>query len=954
MKQPFSASFRRLVAVALLASAPLAAGCSDEPAPQPAQKDPFGPLGDRADLPVSERISIANLSAPVDVVRDKDGRPHIYAKTLTDALRVQGYLVAQDRHLQLEFFRRVSEGRLAEMLGAADASVIDIDIVFRHVGLHRTAKKQYETMGAEQRALLDAYADGITQHFRALREREAALPPAIFGIPLEAFTDWNGADSLAVGRLQSYELSYSADYELGDTLTFQALRTGFKANDPDPKLAARAGLERDIFRFAPADPAVTTTEFPMLQKKSGAAPAPAPALPELAARTARYREAMERARNLIAPEGFGSNGWAVAASKSSTGHALIASDPHLSLSAPATFWPVSLEVDAADPAEHLKVSGVAFPGIPGIILGHNEHVAWGSTTALYDVTDVYAETLTPDGKAVVFGGKNVPLETIDEVIQIQGGEPYTYSVQVVPHHGPIQPVITADHKVLPIDPQAGALSVRWTGFEPTNEVDAVFSLLRAKNVDEAKSALEKFAVGAQNWMIGDSAGNILWTSHANVPIRDPKALAWDPATYTGTLPCLVLPGDGSAEWKGNLASDLVPWVKNPSAGFVATANNDPIGETLDDDPSNGKLPDGTPLYLNCNYDIGFREARIQQRLEALAKASPEDMAYIQGDVRSPLGAALAPKLIEAIDRAETERKTPGTYPDLTAVVAGPDYDFQKILRVRELLTAWAQEADYEAAAGIDLDTNQPLPEAGETAVEARASQATLVFNTWLARLVERVLGDELEHMGRPGFGREPRAKALLTLTSSDPSKLVTYDAAFKDSVLWDDLGTDPMETRHERMVRALLDALGWLQTSVGPDIGAYRWGALHTTRFEALIPLFGQLSIPPAGDQVFPDGFPRHGDNFGLDVSGFSLSVRLQNAPNFTYSHGPVQRFVIDLDPAGPRAWNAMPGGAVWDSQSTHFRDQAELWRKNETRLVPFLLPDVVAAAESRLVVTTP
>ncbi|UQA61601.1 penicillin acylase family protein [Polyangium aurulentum] len=952
MKQPFSASFRRLAALALLASAPLAAGCGGDPAPQPGAQDPFGPLGDRADLPVTERVSIPNLGAPVDVVRDKDGRPHIYAHSLADAMRVQGYLVAQDRHLQLEFFRRVSEGRLAEMLADADPSVIDIDIVFRHIGLHRTAKKQYEAMGAEERALLDAYADGVTQHFRALREREATLPPAIFAIPPEAFTDWTGPDSLAIARLQSYELSYTGDFELGDTLTFEALRSGFKANDPDPKLAARAGLERDIFRFAPANPAITSTSFPLMSNKSGAPPAPAPSLPNLDGRTIRYREAIERVRNMIAPEGFGSNGWAVSASKSSTGHALVASDPHLTLSSPAAFWPVSIEVD--DPAEHLKVSGVAFPGIPGIILGHNEHIAWGSTTNYYDVTDLYAETLTPDGASVVFGGKNVPLETIDEVIQIQGGEPYTYSVKVVPHHGPIQPVITADHKVAPIDPKAGALSVRWTGTEPTNELAAVFSLLRAKNVDEARTALDGFQVGGQNWMIGDTAGNILWTSHVNVPIRDPKALAWDPATYTGTLPCLVLPGDGSAEWKGSLASELVPWTKNPAEGFVATANNDPIGDSLDDDPSNGKLPDGTPLYLGCSWDIGFREGRIHERLSSLPKASPDDMAALQGDARSAMGSTFAPKLIEAIDRSEAERKTPGTHPDLSSVVNDPAYDFQKILRVREILTAWAQQSDYEAAAGIDLDTNEPLPESGETADEARAAAATLVFNTWFVRLIERVLGDELEHMGRPAFGREPRAKALLTLTLSDPSKLVTYDAAVQDSVLWDDLATDSLETRHERMIRALLDALAWLETNAGADIDAYRWGAFHTVRFDALIPLFGQLAIPAVGDQVFPDGFPRHGDNFGVDASDSSLSVRLDKSPNFHYAHGPVQRFVIDLDPAGPRAWNALPGGAVWDSQSSYFQDQAELWRKNQTHLVPFLLPDVVAAAASRTVVTTP
>ena len=945
------ARFFRLLAVTIV---PLAAGCSDPattPKPTPPAGDPFGPLGDRADLPVDERVSIDNLAAPVDVVRDKDGRPHIYASSFEDAVRVQGYLVAQDRHLQIEFYRRVSEGRLAEILADADASVIDNDIVFRNLGLHRVAKKQYELLGAEEKVLVDAFADGVSQHFRALRNAEAALPPAAFLVPTSAFTDFTGVDALAIARLQSYLLSHSADGELADTISMQTLGTAFPKDATDPKVSVRNGILRELFDFAPYDPATTTTGYPM-GSPGGKNPAPSPALPDLGARTARYREALRKVKDLFAPEGFGSNNWAVAGSKSGTGHAMLASDPHLTLAAPSIFWPVAMEVTPENPAERVKVSGLAFPGIPGIILGHNEHIAWGATVAGYDVTDLYAETLTPDAKAVVFEGNNVPVETIDEVIQIQAGEPYTYKVPVVPHHGAILPEILADHTVAPLDPQKPAISVRWTGDEPTNDLAAILGLLRSKNVDDAKVALDGFQVGAQNWMIADTEGNVLWTSHAKVPRRKPAALAWNPATFTGTIPCLVLPGDGSAEWTDSLPSGLVPWAKNPAAGFLATANNDPIGDSLDGDPSNDTLPDGTPMYLACSWDIGFREGRIQERLAGLDKVTTEDLADIQGDVRSALGSRLTPALIAAIDRAEAERATPGTHPDLATVVADPAYDAAAIGKVRALFTAWGTEANYEAASGIDLDTNEPLPEAGDTAVEARAAQATLVFNAWVVRLVERVMGDELQHAGRPFIPRQQRAKAILAITLKDPSTLPTFDPATNESALWDDMATAEIESKDERIVRALVDALGTLAQDVGPDISEYRWGARHRVRFEAILPVLGQLSIPPLGDPVFPSGFPRHGDNFSVDSSDFSLTARLDVTPRYDYNFGPTQRLVVEMDPAGPRAWNALPGGAVWDSQSPHFRDQAELWRRNQTRQVPFLLPDVVAAAESRIVVT--
>ncbi|WP_437977561.1 penicillin acylase family protein [Sorangium sp. So ce295] len=497
------------------------------------------------------------------------------------------------------------------------------------------------------------------------------------------------------------------------------------------------------------------------------------------------------------------------------------------------------------------------------------------------------------------------------------------------------------------DPAVGALSVRWTGLTPTKELEAIFGLLRARSVDDAQESLSKFSVGAQNWVMGDAAGDILWTTHAAIPTRSREAFAWDAATYTGVLPCMVLPGDGTAEWTGTLPEHLIPRAKNPPAGYIATANNDPIGDSLDNDPSNGALPDGTPMYLGCSFDIGFREGRIQERIDAHeGPLSPEDCAAIQGDIKSALGARLVPHLLGAMDRADEERATPGTHPDLTVIVADAAYVPQRLADLRALLDGWGKEADYKAAAGIDLDTATPLADEGDGpgAIDARASEATLVFNLWLVRVVRRVLGDELGQMGFSSFSRELSAKALLHLFSADREQLATFDPAVQDSALWDDMGTPAVESRDERVLRALLDALAWLDRQGGSGAAAPRWGAFHTVTFDALVPLSSSLSIPPPSDPLWSGGFPRGGDEFAVDSSDYRLSWALDESPDFRYVHGPSQRLVVELDPAGPKAWNAIPGGNVWDAESPHFRDQAELWRKNQTHLVIGGIDTVLAA----------
>jgi penicillin amidase len=923
----------------------------------PAQSSP-GPFGDAP--PVTTTTQVANLSGPVDVVRDHNGLVHIWATTAADALRVEGYQIAKDRTAQLELIRRSAEGRTAELLGDADPGLIDSDIAMRTIGLGRVGKQMYDALdpASEAKALIDAYADGISQFNARLQTGDEDLPHSMIGISKSAFTPWTGADVVAIARFEEWNLAYTADVEIAQTQFVQAAQHQFAAT-------SRAGFLVDAVRFAPLDPTTAIDGFPndpshtmsltlgpaFRSPRPAQHPVPTPRAHAGALAAAQpFAQAVAARRDAIGRLGFrGSNDWIVAPSRTATGHAMLANDPHLSLSAPSVFWLVQIDVrdpsPGADTSKEMHVEGTAFPGIPGIILGFNQHIAWGATTADYDVTDVFDEQLTPDGTGVVFRGQNVPFETVREEIAVAGRAPLEYDVLVVPHHGPIVPTI-ANHAVVPPNPAQGALSIEWTGSQPTNELDGVITgFARATSVDDFRTAIRDFAVGAQNWVVADDGGNIFYTTQSHVPLRDKRAYTWDGATFTGTLPCFVEPGDGTAEWTGQVLDEAyVPHVKNPATGYVGTANGDQVGDTLDNDPSNDVLPNGQPIYMACFHDPGFRVGRIHQLIEGLGHPmSLDDMAHIQADARSSLGAKLAPGLVTALEHAIAEAATPGSHPDLTAVVQSPRFQAASVQALHDLLVQWGSQSDYDTPAGVSLDDGSLSSDPTETA----ASEATMVFNAWMMRMPQAVLGDELTAMAQnpPPFDQKIMLAYLLL---ADPHTLATYDATAGDSVLFDDLTTPALETRDERAVTSLLDAVDFLVQTLGSDRTRWRWGTLHTLRFASLVSLWGALSIPPVGDARFPNGFPRHGDGYNIDVGEPDAMPLTLAGATFGYSQGPTQRFVVDMDPAGPSPRNVLPGGEVWDSASPHFADEAEMWRRNQNHPLWFTHDDVAANAEER------
>jgi penicillin amidase len=497
----------------------------------------------------------------------------------------------------------------------------------------------------------------------------------------------------------------------------------------------------------------------------------------------------------------------------------------------------------------------------------------------------------------------------------------TFTLYDVPHHGPIIPRVTATHDGL--EPLGTTeLSIRYTGHEGAQLARAQVGLDAAANMQEAVAALERdFKYGGQNWVIGDDQGNFGWTEAVRAPRR-----------AAGHAPWKVLPGDGTAEWGPDLDMKYIPHAYNPPEGFIATANNDPIGVTDDGDPFfDEPVVDGAPLYLGAYYDPGTRVGRISKRLAALkdSKVTIDDVQSIQADAVAEWGRALAPVLLDAATSLAAELASPGTHPDIAPLAAAASPTARTILsEVLPLLGAWS--FDTPSGAAEDNPTPQQIAD----------SRATLVTAWWINRFEIDALSDEVGKLG-VDLGSTYLLK-LLARAALHPDLLKSgLHPTTHDPVFFDDLSTPEVEGKRQIATKALLTTLDEIATKLGADSSAWRWGQVHTLTLKFAVSFLETLQIPRAAETMFPGGFPRHGYFGTVDVAGPS------SPDDFTYSSGPAIRFACELDPVtGPRAKNALPGGETFDPASPHYRDQMDLWRRNKTFDLAFRAADVVASAE--------
>jgi penicillin amidase len=933
----------------LLAALALAA-CDNPPATDAGTDAPSGDGGGIDGIAIAETLDLTGFEGPVDVVYDDRGIPHIYGTTIHDVIMAQGFLMSRDRFAQMEFIRRSVLGRLAEVAGGLSPSLVDSDYEARVAGYGRMGRQIWmdlqsstDPLDIRTRETAQAFVDGINAYIARIRSGdENAVFRGAEAFQLITFstyfTDWEPADVFAMARFQAMSLSFDAGADVSRTRTLAAIEATFGgATDP------RRGMYHDVFGDLPAREVYTRDGF-----NDGSTTA---LLPDFRPRAERARMSLPPIASLDGALGFlermderfealgmgdehrGSNNWLVAGALTESGNPILSNDPHLSLISAPVWWYVHLNTARMGGEDMVDAEGVAFAGLPGVVLGFNRNIAWGATTTGYDVTDVYVEQATDvmggpdtvtfdrDGDGDLSDAEQVAIVTEMETIHVAGMPDVVRSVDFVPHHGPILPDSRVD------DPgmlgRYTALSVRYTGYDVSNELAYFVGLMTATNVEEAAAAQDHFRVGAQNFIVIDR-DDIRWSTESRIPIRDARARSLVYAadgTMTGYCPFFALDGTGIHEWMGDMDPRFIPHDQNPTRNWIATANQDNVGVTGDGNPCNDAH------YIGGGFDYGWRQDHIVGELERLATRggiTVDDMQALQALTTSSTGTLMRDRIVAIL----------GDSAAITA--AGIDAaGAARLADARTRLMAWSLETPHGVGAtdaGVIAD-----------------SVATTIWNASLSRILPRALGDEAAAMGR-GVGTSDGLR-WMELALTNPTVLAGLDMD-GESVFWDDVSTaGETETLETIILRGTLAGVDFLTTELGADPMAWRWGLLHRVRFESVVPSVTAddvLSIPPTDDAMFPDGFPRHGDYGAVDVGNFGL-FNTGADTGFMHGSGASMRMVVEMTSTGPRPFNAIPGGQVYDPDSPHHRDEADLWIANEAPPMSYEEADVVTHAERRI-----
>ncbi|WP_289007894.1 penicillin acylase family protein [uncultured Thermomonospora sp.] len=573
-------------------------------------------------------IRLPGLRAAVTVYRDKWGIPHIYADTGEDLMRAQGYVHAQDRFWEMDFRRHITSGRLSELFGE---TTVDTDKFVRTLGWRRVAEQELALLSPRTRRYLEAYAQGVNAWLKEHPDTATqSLEYAVLGFQRSGYTPepWTPADSVAWLKAMAWDLRSNLEEELERALAATKVPKSrveqlFPDYDHDrfPVIVAGGEVEDGEFRpsgdAAPAASPRARATVPALEnaprEASGDETPGADAAPALE-RLARALRAMPSLMGNGAP-GIGSNSWVVAGSRTTTGKPLLANDPHLAPHMPSIWYQAGLHCRRITEECPLDVTGFTFSGTPGVIIGHNDRIAWGFTNLGPDVADLYLEKIT--GDAYEYKGSREPLQTRVEEIKVAGSDPVRITVRAT-RHGPI----VSD--VMDIEPIAGegtAVALRWVALEPRPTADAIVAMNSARNWEEFREAARFFDVPAQNLVYADVDGNIGYQAPGRIPIR---------AKGDGTWP---VPGwTGEYEWTGYIDFDELPSVYNPRSGYIVTANNAVIGSQY-------------RHLLTKDWAYGYRAARIQQLITAAPKVDQAAMSRIQKDGYDGFAAVLVPHLL---------------------------------------------------------------------------------------------------------------------------------------------------------------------------------------------------------------------------------------------------------------------------------------------------------------------
>ncbi len=577
-------------------------------------------------------LTIPGLEDTVNVYRDENGIPYIYAENEHDLFLAQGYVHAQDRFWQMEFWRYIGQGRTAEIIGQPG---IEIDTFIRTMGWNRIAADSlayYESNSPEMMAILEAYSEGVNAYI-AEQGDNVSLNYTVLGLVNEKWEiePWEPLHTIGWAVVMADDLGGNWSSELRRANLINKLGEGTTANllpfypyDSRPVIVPTDAIEIEFTN----EETEAMTHF----CRSGRSPDRASLWRgedvghSQTSCIVSLHEQLQQVNwenvntNIVGSypaNGFfgsgdfvGSNNWAISGDHTDTGLPLLANDPHLGIQMPSIWYQVGLH------APGYNVQGFSFAGVPGVVIGHNGNIAWGVTNVGPDVQDLYIEKLNPNNpNQVEFMGEWEDMEIIEEVIKVNGGEVVVIEVKIT-RHGPI----ISDLR----DDTSDVLAMRWTAHEPMRTLEAIIGLNTAVNYQDFREALRYWDVPSQNFVYADVEGNIAYQMPGRIPIR---------ANGDGLVP---VPGwTGEYEWTGWVPYEELPAVLNPEGGYIVTANHSVVDEAY-------------PYFLNLYWADGDRGQRIIDLIEAEldgdGELSQDDMARIQFDSHSLMADSYIPLL----------------------------------------------------------------------------------------------------------------------------------------------------------------------------------------------------------------------------------------------------------------------------------------------------------------------
>jgi len=528
----------------------------------------------RQSLPKTQgELALAGLGAPVDVLRDRHGIPHIYAASLEDAHFALGFVHAQDRLWQMEMNRRIGAGRLAEVLGPA---ALETDRFMRTLGLRGVAEANLRHYDAETRRLLDAYAAGVN----AFLERQPVLPPEFWLLWITP-EPWSAIDSVLWIKVMAWDL--------GGNWRSELLRM---------RLSRALSTER-IQEFLPPYPGDKPPRLPDLKALySGVEKKPAP-------------DKVFSGTEFLG----GSNSWAVAGARSASGKPLLANDPHLGLTAPPVWYFAHLHAPGMD------AIGGTLPGVPAIIVGRNDRIAWGFTASYADVQDLYLERL------------DAGFTQREELIKVKGAADEKLTVRLS-RHGPV--ISDVLRVALEAAPRGHALAIAWTALaEDDLTMQAALRISRARDWKGFLAGTRDLHSPPQGATYADADGNIGFIAAGRVPLRKPAN------DLRGLAP---VPGwDARYDWTGYIPFDELPRAFNPPGGSVVLANHKLV-------------PPGYRHHISYEWQPPFRARRIEDLILKQPKHDLASFKAMQGDVVSLAVRELLPRFVAAVPDHEISKK----------------------------------------------------------------------------------------------------------------------------------------------------------------------------------------------------------------------------------------------------------------------------------------------------------